>query len=81
MRARSRADQEGERPRERDHPQPLALLPAAGIDADDGLPADVIDSVVELRQRRLQEQNISLTVEDQAGEPVTAVFTELQQVF
>jgi len=42
--------------------------------------SDVIDSVVELRQRRLQEQNISLTVEDAAGHAVTAVFTELQQV-
>ena len=42
--------------------------------------SDVIDSVVELRQRRLQEQNISLTVQDAAGFPVTAVFTELQQV-
>ncbi len=41
---------------------------------------DVIDSVVELRQRRLQEQNISLTVEDKTGQAVTAVFTELQQV-
>jgi C4-dicarboxylate-specific signal transduction histidine kinase len=42
--------------------------------------SDVIDSVVELRQRRLHELNISLTVEDKAGQPVTAVFTELQQV-
>ncbi|HYN09350.1 MAG TPA: HAMP domain-containing sensor histidine kinase [Vicinamibacterales bacterium] len=42
--------------------------------------SDVIDSVVELRQRRLQELNISLAVEDKAGQPVTAVFTELQQV-
>jgi C4-dicarboxylate-specific signal transduction histidine kinase len=42
--------------------------------------SDVIDSVVELRQRRLQEQNISLTVQDSASLPVTAVFTELQQV-
>ena len=42
--------------------------------------SDVIDSVVELRQRRLQEQNVSLTVQDAAGFPVTAVFTELQQV-
>jgi C4-dicarboxylate-specific signal transduction histidine kinase len=42
--------------------------------------SDVIDSVVELRQRRLQEQNISLTVQDAASLPVTAVFTELQQV-
>ena len=42
--------------------------------------SDVIDSVVELRRRRLQEQNIALTVEDKAGNPVTAVFTELQQV-
>ena len=42
--------------------------------------SDVIDSVVELRRRRLYEQNISLTVVDKAGNPVTAVFTELQQV-
>jgi C4-dicarboxylate-specific signal transduction histidine kinase len=42
--------------------------------------SDVIDSVVELRRRRLQELNISLTVEDKAGKPATAIFTELQQV-
>jgi C4-dicarboxylate-specific signal transduction histidine kinase len=42
--------------------------------------SDVIDSVVELRRRRMHEQNIALTVEDKAGNPVTAVFTELQQV-
>jgi C4-dicarboxylate-specific signal transduction histidine kinase len=42
--------------------------------------SDVIDSVVELRRRRLHEQNITLIVEDKAGSPVTAVFTELQQV-
>jgi C4-dicarboxylate-specific signal transduction histidine kinase len=42
--------------------------------------SDVIDSVVELRRRRLHEQNISLCVEDNAINTVTAVFTELQQV-
>lgn len=42
--------------------------------------SDVIDSVVELRRRRLHEQNITFTVEDKAGNPVTAIFTELQQV-
>ena len=42
--------------------------------------ADVIASVVELRQRRLHEQNIALDVSDGATRPVLAVFTELQQV-
>jgi len=41
---------------------------------------DVVASVVELRQRRLQEQGIELRVEDQAVEPVKAALTELQQV-
>jgi C4-dicarboxylate-specific signal transduction histidine kinase len=41
---------------------------------------DVVASVVELRQRRLQEQGISLDLEEQASQPVTAILTELQQV-
>jgi C4-dicarboxylate-specific signal transduction histidine kinase len=41
---------------------------------------DVIASVVELRQRRLLEQQIVLVVDDAATAPTLAVFTELQQV-
>ncbi|MEZ5317742.1 MAG: HAMP domain-containing sensor histidine kinase [Vicinamibacterales bacterium] len=41
---------------------------------------DVVASVVELRQRRMQEQGVQLTVEERATRPVTAVHTELQQV-
>lgn len=41
---------------------------------------DVVASVVELRQRRLQEQSIRLDREESATRPVKAVFTELQQV-
>jgi C4-dicarboxylate-specific signal transduction histidine kinase len=42
--------------------------------------ADVIASVVELRQRRLHEQGIVLEVDDRALRPVLAMLTELQQV-
>jgi C4-dicarboxylate-specific signal transduction histidine kinase len=49
------------------HPLPVAV-------------SDVIASVVELRQRRLQELNIALDVEDAATRAVLAVLTELQQV-
>jgi C4-dicarboxylate-specific signal transduction histidine kinase len=42
--------------------------------------ADLIASVLELRQRRLQEQGIALEVDDAATRPARAVFTELQQV-
>ncbi len=41
---------------------------------------DVVASVVELRQRRLQEQGINLQLEEAATRPAQAVFTELQQV-
>lgn len=41
---------------------------------------DVVASVVELRQRKLQEAGIHLEVQSAARAPVTAVFTELQQV-
>jgi two-component system NtrC family sensor kinase len=41
---------------------------------------DVVTSVVELRQRRLQEQAIALEVSEAATRPAHAVFTELQQV-
>ena len=41
---------------------------------------DVVTSVVELRQRRLQEQGIALEVSEAATRPAHAVFTELQQV-
>jgi len=41
---------------------------------------DVIRSVAELRQRRLESENIELRIEDGAARPVLAVLTELQQV-
>jgi C4-dicarboxylate-specific signal transduction histidine kinase len=41
---------------------------------------DVVASVVELRQRRFQEQNVALEVDDQSSQPTLAVMTELQQV-
>ena len=41
---------------------------------------DIVMSVVELRQRRLDEQNITLEVDDGASQPVRAVMAELQQV-
>jgi len=44
------------------------------------LVSEVIASVVELRQRRLQEQNITLDIVEQGSHLVHAVFTELQQV-
>ena len=41
---------------------------------------DVITSVAELRQRRLESEDIELLVEDQSKQQVLAVMTELQQV-
>ncbi len=41
---------------------------------------DVITSVAELRQRRLESQDIELRVEDTSAQYVSAVLTELQQV-
>jgi C4-dicarboxylate-specific signal transduction histidine kinase len=41
---------------------------------------DVVASVVELRQRRLQDQGIRLELREEATRPAHAVFTELQQV-
>jgi signal transduction histidine kinase len=41
---------------------------------------DVIRSVAELRQRRLESEEIELHVEDCARRPVKAILTELQQV-
>jgi C4-dicarboxylate-specific signal transduction histidine kinase len=41
---------------------------------------EVVSSVIELRQRRLIEQNIRLDRDEQATKPARAVFTELQQV-
>jgi C4-dicarboxylate-specific signal transduction histidine kinase len=42
--------------------------------------ADIISSVAELRQRRLESEDIELLVEDTSTHHVLAVFTELQQV-
>jgi len=41
---------------------------------------DVVSSVVELRQRKLEEDNIELEVHENDDPPVVAVFQELQQV-
>jgi signal transduction histidine kinase len=41
---------------------------------------DVVTSVAELRQRRLESEDIELRVEDESSEYVMAVLTELQQV-
>jgi signal transduction histidine kinase len=41
---------------------------------------DVITSVAELRQRRLQSEDIELRVDDRSGQAVLAVLAELQQV-
>ena len=42
--------------------------------------ADVLASVIELRQRRLEEQGIQFGRDELATRPARAVFTELQQV-
>ena len=42
--------------------------------------SDVIRSVAELRQRRLESENIELCIEGASARPVMAVTTELQQV-
>ena len=42
--------------------------------------ADVIRSVAELRQRRIESEGIELQIEDTSVKPVAAVMTELQQV-
>ncbi len=42
--------------------------------------ADVVASVLELRQRKIEAQGIRLDIEDQSDAIVSAVFTELQQV-
>lgn len=41
---------------------------------------DVVASVLELRQRKLEELNISVEVEEKSNAVVMAIFTELQQV-
>lgn len=41
---------------------------------------DVVASVIELRQRKVEEAGIDLDVDEQVVPPVRAVFTELQQV-
>ena len=42
--------------------------------------SDVVGSVLELRQRKIEAQDIRLDIEDQSDAVVSAVFTELQQV-
>jgi len=41
---------------------------------------DVVASVIELRQRKLEEAGIDVDVDEEVRSPVQAVFTELQQV-
>jgi C4-dicarboxylate-specific signal transduction histidine kinase len=41
---------------------------------------DVVASVVELRQRQIDESGIHFEIDDRGEQPVLAVFTELQQV-
>ena len=41
---------------------------------------DVLASVIELRQRKLEQENIDLEVDEHPHPPVLAVFNELQQV-
>ncbi|MGE0042490.1 MAG: ATP-binding protein [Vicinamibacterales bacterium] len=41
---------------------------------------DIVASVIELRQRKIEESGIDLVVDERARSPVRAVFTELQQV-
>jgi two-component system NtrC family sensor kinase len=43
-------------------------------------PSDIVSSVVELRQRHLQESSITLHVEERAAQTILAVHAELQQV-
>ena len=54
----------------RQQPGPAALIQLS----------DVIAAVAELRQRRLESEQIELQVEDASRQPVLAVLTELQQV-
>jgi C4-dicarboxylate-specific signal transduction histidine kinase len=42
--------------------------------------SDVVASVLELRQRKIETLGIRLDIEDQSEATVSAVFTELQQV-
>jgi len=42
--------------------------------------ADVVASIIELRQRRLAEQGVRVERDERATRPARAVFTELQQV-
>lgn len=41
---------------------------------------DVVQSVMELRHRKLEELNIQVELHEQSAAPVMAIFTELQQV-
>jgi len=42
--------------------------------------SDVVASVLELRQRKIESQDVRLDIDDQSEATVSAVFTELQQV-
>ena len=42
--------------------------------------SDVVASVLELRQRRFDEQDIAVVLDEQSAQPAMVVFTELQQV-
>ena len=63
---RSDPDSEGKRARVRHHPQPGAVRAAAARRGRAGALGDVITSVAELRQRRLESEDIELRIEDQS---------------
>ncbi len=78
---RPAADSEGERARLRHHPQPGAVRAAAARRGRRRCGwATSITSVAELRQRRLESEDIELRIDDRSAQHVLAVLTELQQV-
>ena len=77
---RPSSDSEGERPRLRHHSQSRALCRQQPGEAAPVMMSDVIRAVAELRQRRLETEDIELHLEDRAEQSVKAVLTELQQV-
>ena len=79
--SRSAADSEGERARVQDHPQPGDVrAAAAGRGGASTIGRRHQVACAELRQRRLQSEQIELRIEDRSTLYVSAVFTELQQV-
>ena len=77
---RSDADSEGERARQRDHPQPVRDSAARCPSRRRCGLRDVVASVMELRQRKLEELGIAIELDEGSRSSVMAIFTELQQV-